>query len=184
MLSKRLFSSPFLGVYSSVIFIFLGRLSVPVIAATVPAAALNKTITISFVASGIFRGPEGQTGQFRTAVSEIIYVSGAGRIFKRLVIANGTGSRSGDTAPDDRSRTSYQFQGNKLIGVSPWESGARQITASFDAGFTSCTVSIIEGHGPGGIIRRRGPNGAIYEVTSATTSSPHCSIQSGNAFAN
>jgi hypothetical protein len=33
------------------------------------------------------------------------------------------------------------------------------------------------------VIRRRGPDGAMYEVTSASTSSPSCSIQSGNAFA-
>jgi hypothetical protein len=153
-------------------------------AASVPSAALNKTVTISFIASGTARDPVGQTRQFSTAVSEIIYVSSAGRIFRRRVIAIGRASRGGGTAPDDRSTASYQFQGNKLIGVTPWEGGARQITASFDADFTSCTVSIIDGHGTGGIIRRKGPNGAIYEVTSATTSSPRCSIQRGNAFAN
>ena len=32
-----------------------------------------------------------------------------------------------DTAPDDRSTASYQFQGNKLIGITPWE-GERDLS--------------------------------------------------------
>jgi len=64
--------------------------------------------------------------------------------------------------------------------VIPYAAGARQINVTFDPGFTSCTASVIEGHS-GGTIRRRGPNGMM--VSSATTSPPRCSIQSGNAFA-
>jgi hypothetical protein len=58
------------------------------------------------------------------------------------------------------------------------EGGLKQ----FDSGFSSCTASVIEGHSAG-TIRRKGPNGVMYEISSATTSSPSCSIQSGNAFA-
>jgi hypothetical protein len=122
-------------------------------------------------------------------------VSSAGRLFMRHVVssANARGSRSADRAPDDArsgrddsspTRGIFQFQGDKLMGVFPYAMGARQVTVSFDAGFTSCTAGIIEGHTAGGVIRRKGPNGAIYEITSATTSSPRCSIQSGNGFAN
>jgi len=32
-------------------------------------------------------------------------------------------------------------------------------------------------------MRRKGPNGIMYELSGVTTSSPSCSIQSGNAFA-
>jgi hypothetical protein len=42
---------------------------------------------------------------------------------------------------------------------------------------------VIEGHSSGGIIRRKGPDGEMYEISSASTSSPSCSIQNGNAFA-
>ena len=67
------------------------------------------------------------------------------------------------------------------MGVIPYGTGARQITVTFDSSFSSCTANVIEGHS-GGVIRRQGPNGTMYEITSATTSSPSCSIQSGNAF--
>jgi len=75
------------------------------------------------------------------------------------------------------------FQGDRLVGVLPYAAGARQITVTFDSSFSSCTASVIEGHSSGGIIRRKGPNGIMYEISGATTSSPSCSIQSGNAFA-
>jgi hypothetical protein len=75
--------------YTCAAFIFLVWLAGPATAANVPAAAVNKTITISFVASGISREPGGQTHQFASAVSEIIYVSSAGLIFRRSVAANG-----------------------------------------------------------------------------------------------
>ncbi|MGT2438178.1 hypothetical protein ACU4GH_22750 [Bradyrhizobium betae] len=53
---------------------------------------------------------------------------------------------------------------------------------TFDPGFSSCSVNVIEGH-TGGIIRRKAPNGVMYELSGVTTTSPSCSIQSGNAFA-
>jgi len=157
-------------------------LSAPVFAGSVPPQVMNKTISVSFVATGESKAPGGLTRGFSTQVSVIIYVSSAGRLFFRKRIANGHFSRGKDIAPGE-GRGSASFQGNRLIGVVPFEAGARQVTVTFDPGFTSCTASIIEGHGSGGVIRRRGPDGAMYEVTSASTSSPSCSIQSGNAFA-
>ena len=75
-----------------------------------------------------------------------------------------------------------RFQGSRLVGVIPYDTGARQITVSFDPAFSSCSATIIEGHSAG-IIRRKGPNGMMYEITQATTTTPSCSVQSGNAFA-
>lgn len=158
----------------------------PAGAAGVPTGALNKTITVSFTATGNAKTADGQTRGFSTAVSRIIYVSSAGRLFMRHVATNGRATRGGDFAPDDarEGRGSFHFEGNKLVGVIPYAAGARQITVTFDAGFSSCAASIIEGHAAGGAISRLGPNSVRYEITSATTSSPRCSIQSGNAFAN
>jgi hypothetical protein len=158
----------------------------------VPAAAMNKTITISFVATGNATNADGETHPFSTSHTRIIYVSSAGRLFMRHFAASmgrrrqGMASRRGDFAPGDErpAQGHFQFQGNKLIGVIPWAMGARQFTISFDDGFTSCTLSIIDGHTPGGGIMRRGPSGVMHEITSAATSSYRCSIQSGNAFAN
>lgn len=157
----------------------------PVTAAGAPAAAMNKTITISFVATGMSKRTDGTTRGFNTTVSRMIYVSSAGRLFMRHTLTSGRASRGGDFDPNDArtGKGSFQFRGNKLVGVIPFSSGARQITATFDPGFSSCTATVIEGHS-GGVIRRRGPDGAMYEVTSGSTTSVTCSIQNGNAFAN
>jgi len=114
----------------------------------------------------------------------MIYVSSAGRLFMRAIAKNGSNSIGRDFGPNDArsGRGSFSFQGNKMVGVIPFDAGARQITATFDPSFSSCTASVIEGHS-GGIIRRKGPNGVMYEVSSGSTTSPSCSIQSGNAFA-
>lgn len=146
-----------------------------------PAGVLNKTITISFAATGMAKGPDGQSKGFTTKISRIIYVSSAGRLFSRFRATNRGGDRSGEIAPG-QGKGSFNFQGERLVGVIPYEVGARQITVTFDPGFSSCSVNIIEGHS-GGIIRRKAPNGVMYELSGVTTASPSCSIQSGNAFA-
>jgi hypothetical protein len=153
-------------------------------AASVPAAAMNKTITISFTATGNATSPDGQTKGFNTSVVRTIYVSGQGRLFMRHSGSNGRASRSGEFAPGDAraGTSSFHFQGNRLVGVIPYAMGARQITATFDSGFSSCTASIIEGHAAG-VIQRKGPNGVMYKITGASTTAPSCSIRSGNAFA-
>jgi hypothetical protein len=191
---RRLLTSALLTVYACTAVIFLLGVASSVTAAGVPAAAINKTITISFVATGNATNAEGQTHPFSTSHTRIIYVSSAGRIFARHFAASMGGgkgrrgriSRGADFAPGDErpAQGHFQFQGNKLIGVIPWKMGARQFTISFDDGFTSCTLSIIDGHTAGAGIMRRGPSGVMHEITSAETSSLSCSIQSGNAFAN
>ncbi len=164
--------------------ILMASFSAPAFAG-VPAEAMNKTITVSFNASGMAKGADGREKGFSTQVVRIIYVSTEGRLFMRHRATGPRNSRGGDFDPND-SRTgkgSFNFQGNKLVGVIPYAAGARQITVVFDSGFSSCTASVIEGRGSGGIIRRKGPDGAMREISSGTTSSPSCSIRSGNAFA-
>jgi hypothetical protein len=163
--------------------------------AEAPAAALNKTITISFTASGMMSGPDGPSRPFNTAVARVIYVSGQGRLFMRHTATAGGGdmasgkgtrpSRQGEFAPGDSSPRggSFSFQGNRLVGVISYSGGARQIIATFDGGFSSCTASVIEGNAGSGSFKRKGPNGVVHEITNATTSGVSCSIQSGNAFA-
>jgi hypothetical protein len=156
-------------------------------AAGVPAAAMNKTITISFTASGVGKTPDGQSKPFSTSVTRMIYVSTAGRLFMRhTATANqGRASRGGDFDPSDlrAGKGSFNFQGGKLVGVIPYAGGARQIAATFDSGFSSCTASVIEGNAGTGSFKREGPDGVVREITNATASAPSCSIQSGNAFA-
>jgi hypothetical protein len=151
-----------------------------------PAAAYNKTITISFTSSGTRTDSLGKSAGFSTQVSRIIYVSSNGRLFMRhraTSMAKGRRSRGGDFEPGGGRGGSFAFQGNRLVGTMTWAAGARQITATFDPGFTSCTATVIDGRTAGGTIRRRGPSGEMVEVTSTSNSTPSCSIQSGNAFA-
>ncbi len=69
------------------------------------------------------------------------------------------------------------------MGTEAFASGARQYVATFNSGFSSCTLSVIDAKAGGAKIQRRGPDGAMYVLDSVSTGSPSCSIQSGNAFA-
>lgn len=154
----------------------------PAFAGGVPRQALDKTITISFTSSGIAKSPGGKSHGFSVAVYNIIYVSSAGRLFRRYRDSVGPYNTGGDVTPGKGS-ASFGFHGDRLIGVIPWASGALQIIVTFDSSFSSCTASTIEGREASGVIRRQGPDGVMYEVTSASMSNPSCSIRSGNAFA-
>jgi hypothetical protein len=154
--------------------------------ATAPAAAYNKTVTISFTSSGTRTDSLGKSAGFSSQITRIIYVSSNGRLFMRHIatsMGKGRRARGGDFEPGGGRGGSFAFQGNRLVGTMTWEAGARQITATFDPGFTSCTASVIEGRTAGGAIRRKAPSGEMVEITSVSNSTPSCSIQSGNAFA-
>ncbi len=156
--------------------------------AEVPAAAMNKTITISFTATGTAKKPDGTTRPFNTSVIRTIYISSAGRLFMRHTASNAKlqATRGGDFDPAAQSAGkggSFSFQGNKLVGVMPYNGGARQISATFDANFATCTASVIEGNTGSGSFKRKAPNGKLYEISNASTTGMNCSIQSGNAFA-
>jgi hypothetical protein len=154
--------------------------------AGVPSAAMNKTITISFTASGMAKEPDGRVHGFSTSVTRVVYVSTAGRLFMRHTATSRAGTAGGDFDPAAQSAGkggSFSFQGDKLVGVLPYAGGARQITATFDASFSNCTASVIEGNAGSGSFKRKGPGGVVREISNATTSGVSCSIQSGNAFA-
>ena len=151
-----------------------------------PAAAYNKTITISFTSSGTRTDSLGKSAGYSAAVTRIIYVSSKGRLFMRHIVTSsnrGRRQRGGDFEPGGGRGGSFAFQGNRLVGTMTWAAGAMQITATFDPGFTSCTATVVDGRTAGGAIRRRAPSGEMIEVTSVSNSTPSCSIQSGNAFA-
>ena len=78
--------------------VLLVLLCVPGLAAGAPPQAMNKTITISFTASGMAKSPEGQVKGYSTQVTRIIYVSSAGRLFMRHRASQGKNSRGGDFA--------------------------------------------------------------------------------------
>lgn len=164
--------------------IFLIGTGVETFAASAPPAALNKTIKISFSVNGTSVTPDGTPHAFNTLILQTMYISSAGRVFSRQSISalRGRRSRQVEAAPDQKSNSSFQFNGNTLVGQIGWASGARQITATFDAGFTSCSASVIEGKQNGELIKRRGPSGSLNTITASSISNTSCSIESGNAF--
>lgn len=154
--------------------------------ANAPAAAYNKTITISFTSSGTRIDSLGKSAGYTTQVTRIVYVSDNGRLFMRHIATNmgrGRLARGGDFEPGSGRGGNFTFQGNRLVGTTTFAAGARQITATFDPGFTSCTATVVDGRTSGGGFRLRAPSGEMVEITSVSNSTPSCSIQSGNAFA-
>jgi hypothetical protein len=164
----------------------LALVSTTAFGAAVPSALMNKTITVSFTASGTAKEPDGRTHGFSTSVTRIVYVSTAGRLFMRHTAMNRAGTAGGDFDPAAQSAGkggNFSFEGDKMVGVLPYNGGARQITVTFDGSFSSCSASVIEGNAGSGSFKRKGPGGLVREISNATTSGATCSIQSGNTFA-
>ncbi|MBN8979947.1 MAG: hypothetical protein J0I29_01520 [Rhizobiales bacterium] len=143
--------------------------------------AFNKTVTMSWSTSGMATTEDGQQRAYNNLNIRTVYISSAGRTFLRRTVRGQKASRSGERGPGEASKGSVSLQGNRLVGTEAFASGARQYIATFDPGFTSCTLQVIDAKSGDAAIKRKGPDGRMYTVT-ATTGSPSCSVQSGNAF--
>ena len=149
-----------------------------------PQGILDKTVTVSWTTSGTAKRADGTGGSFANQNTRTIYISSAGRPFLRMQLRGRNNSREGNLAPDQASsKGGVSFQGNLLVGTETFMSGARQYRVTFDPSFSTCTVQVIDAKSGGTNIMRKGADGAMYEITSVSTGSPACSIQSGNAFA-
>jgi hypothetical protein len=157
----------------------------PAAAAGAPAAALNKTVTLSWSTSGSGRRADGAPVSFSNVNTRVIYISSAGRPFLRMQLSGKKASRQGELGPGEKTRRggNVSLQGNRLVGIEAFASGARQYIATFDASFSSCSLSVIDAKAGAAKIKRRGPDESMFELDNVSTGSPSCSIQSGNAFA-
>jgi len=171
----------FLGAVGTAGFLAAG----PAAAAGAPPAALNKTVTLSWSTSGSGRRADGTPVSFSNVNTRLIYISSAGRPFLRAQVSGRKASRGRELGPGESGPRggNVSIQGNRLIGTEAFASGARQYIATFDAGFTSCSLSVIDAKAGSARIKRKGPDGAMYELDNVSTGSPSCSIQAGNAFA-
>jgi hypothetical protein len=151
-----------------------------------PQGLLDKTITMSWSTSGSGTRADGTAVSFSNINTRVVYVSSAGRTFLRKQVRGGgrrAAARGADFGPGEGgSKGSVRLEGNRLVGTEAFTSGARQYVATFDSGFSSCTLSVIDAKAGGAKIQRRGPDGAGYVLDSVSTGSPTCSIQSGNVF--
>ena len=161
----------------------------PVASAAAPAQLLNKTVSLSFVMQEQVREPDGRTHDIQVRINFTDYISSAGRVFERSSRAVGAMRQAGNKDPDatrngiGESRAS-RLEGDKLVILNAFASGAIRIVVSFDPSFSSCSAEILmarEGRGP---IRRKGLDGITRDILSATPSAPSCSVRQGNAFAN
>ena len=78
----------------------------------------------------------------------------------------------------------FALTGNALVGQHLFERGARRMTITFDPGYTSCTLSVVNGKAKGSdtIMIVSSTTGKRLEVVSSTIGSTSCSIKDGNVF--
>jgi hypothetical protein len=187
-------------------------LSAPVVAesAPFPPQLLGKSVAVNWTTTRqqVFEGSDEVV--FRAFSSSLrVYISTAGRAFSKesFVITAGGGGRWGgrgrggggralrgrssesEQAPDD-SRNAWggnrivHFEGGALLVDSPLIAGARRVSIAFDAVYGSCNARVVHGRegGTGAIRQRSVLSGQRFEVVSIQTSTPTCSITSGNVF--
>jgi hypothetical protein len=160
-----------------------GSLILPTIAFAAPAELLNKTITVNYTVTIPGKSADGQTiSGVRNAV-RTVYISSAGRIFARVFRRDRDASATKEAGPGETGNTLH-FEGNKLVGVMQFVSGAVQMTISWDASGGSCSATILAGRDSGRTIQWKGVNGKTYTATGPVEpSNISCSIASGNSFA-
>jgi hypothetical protein len=152
-----------------------------------PSQLYNKTIHMSWSNLVSETGPSGEKKSVTVAINHTVYVSSAGRLFARGSRAVGRKQKGGDVGPEDTHNkggeaTNVHFEGNRLVGLLAFAQGGRRYVASFDPGFTSCTLAVTIGREAGGM-KRKGINGVLYTLDSVTPSGESCSISEGNSFA-
>jgi len=151
-----------------------------------PAQLRGKAVVISWNEQRHERNPATKQEQHRnTPFSMTVYVSEKDQVFNRLTSGN---RGSSDQAAGSKDGTGFapravSFSGTRMSVSNRYSSGgARQISASFDASFGSCTGSVIIGRGGGGPIVQKKMGGGDVELLAATAGAVSCSISSGNPF--
>ncbi|MGA7070123.1 hypothetical protein [Bradyrhizobium sp.] len=146
-----------------------------------PAYLLNKTITVSVTTTASFVANGRQTtGRRNTTFT--IYISTQGRIFSRRVRQVGSASETGEAATP--TGVNMRFEGEKLVGVAQYVSGAGRMVVSFDSIGQSCTANFLYGRDNGRPMSWKGLDGVTRTATSPwVASNVTCSIAAGNAFA-
>jgi hypothetical protein len=153
-----------------------------------PQQLLNKTISWSYTVQSMQRDPDGKTRGVQTGINYTVYVSGAGRLFERSSRSAGGKTQGGDQEVGARQTKigearDIHFEGNKLVSVRGYVTGAARTIVSFDPNFSSCTVDLLMGR-ENGLIKRKMIDGVTREILSSSMSGQSCSIRQGNAFAN
>jgi hypothetical protein len=155
--------------------------------AQAPSRLRNKSITLSYATANMLKAFDGRTVS-RSVHREVhIYVSSQGRLFVKSARQGRGHSDTQHSGPGDSASgthaTGLRFQGNQLLAHIPFEGAAAMAQATFDSGFSSCTLNVVFGKETGGKTARiRGVDGNTYEVISMSAVHPTCSVKAGNIF--
>ena len=126
----------------------------------------------------------GRSGSFS------VYLSSSGKPFSRMSYAF-SGNRGGlkhgkkDAVGGEGSgNRKVAFSGNTMSVGMGMSGGARNILATFDGGFSSCSAQVLTGKegGSSSIRAKSMVNGNDIEILSVKTGAASCRIQDGNVF--
>lgn len=157
-------------------------------AAAAPEQLRGKSVVINWTEQRRERNPA--TSQEQTKSLPFVftaYVSTADRIFNRLSVGRGGSS---DQVKGSRDQAGFApravvFSGQRMTATNTFISGgARQIAATFDAAFSSCSATVVIGRGGSGSMKQRTIAGGLVEVLSVNPGAASCAISQGNALGN
>lgn len=119
-----------------------------------------------------------------------VYLSSAGKPFSRMSYAfagNRGGLKSGKrdaVGGEGSGNRKVAFSGNTMSVGMGMSGGARNILATFDGGFSSCSAQVLTGKegGASHIKAKSMVNGNSLEIISVKTGAASCRIQGGNVF--
>jgi hypothetical protein len=165
----------------------------PDTALAAPQQLLNKTVTLSWTAQTMLRDPLGKERGSSSSIRYVVYISSLGRLFERSSRSVDGRTQGGEHDPNATQTKmgearGMRFEGNTLVANRGYGgaggSGAMRAVASFDASYSSCTLSVMHGKENGQVLKRKGIDGVPREILSISVTGASCSIQNGNVFAN
>ncbi len=156
-------------------------------AAAAPEQLRGKSVVINWTEQRRERNPA--TGQEQTLSVPFVftvYVSTADRIFNRLSVGRGASDQvRGSKDQAGFAPRAVVFSGQRMTATNTFISGgARQIAATFDPAFSSCSATVVIGRGGSGQMKQRTIAGGLVEVLSVNPGAAGCAISQGNALGN
>jgi hypothetical protein len=176
--------------------VFLGVQATAAVAGP-PTQLFNKSIVVNWAEDRTMEHTNGKVYKTVIHAQMAFYVSSAGRVFtqsgRTRIMARGTSTMSSGASrgPDgevirtanSRYATNLLWEGRTVRERTKYESGARELTITFDEAFRSCSLSIVwgkEGGMPG--IIKTGMHRELYVLRAVSMASPSCVIREGNVF--
>jgi len=156
------------------------------ISAGAPPQLSGKSVHVSWTDSRVERADDGHELSMTQTSRMKIYVSDKGRIFSQLdrSVSAGQARQDLDVSGGGGSVLNFHAQGNQLVADQISAGGARRVTITFDASFTSCSINVVNGASGKRARHLNLAKTRWLELVSIAVTSTSCSIAAGNAFGN